>query len=344
MIRILVVDDSLSVRKALEKILNLHAEVIVAKDAEDALEQLHASTVAPDLVITDVLMPGMSGFALAGELRRLSLTASTPVMLMSGIIDDDVHRMAHEVGASAVVRKPFTAEELLPVIRRALAEHGNVTLPAAQPKNGGEDRKGDSERLDAAVTPPASAIGVHPADMGQPVVIVQPFEGERPAFTPQPATSAVPAPDTSNPSNLPTSTVQPPVLVAAAGTVDDMTRGGTAATSAIQSLVTTLTEKPGVQGAMVTTHTGEPLAESGVLGLSGTDLGMYARFYANTASTLGRRLSGGDSAGAQLEYARCTVLILPLDTAHLLVCLLADANSVNMVRFAVRRHLTPVLT
>ena len=325
MTRILVVDDSLSVRKALEKILNLHAEVVIAKSAEDALEQLRASNVAPDLVISDVLMPGMSGFDLAGELRRLPLTASTPVMLMSGIIDDEVHRLAHEVGARAVVRKPFTAEELLPVIRRTLAGQSAVTPPAAQPKSGGEDRRGEPEQPKAAVTPPAAATGGRPADASQPVVIVQPSAGRTPAPAPLPATAAALAPDTSNPFNLPATNVPP------------------ATTSAVQSLVSTLTGKPGVQGAVVTSRLGEPLAESGVLGLSGADLGMYARFFANTASALGGRLSGGDSAGVQLEYARCTLLILPLAANQLLVCLLADANSVSMVRFAVRRHLTPVL-
>lgn len=360
MTRILVVDDSLSVRKALEKILNLHAEVVIARSAEDALEQLHGSNVAPDLVITDVLMPGMSGFDLAGELRRLPLTANTPVMLMSGIIDDEVHRLAHEVGARTVVRKPFTAEELLPVIRQTLAGQNGVTPPGLQSETAAEDPRSEPELLNDDARPAAHAIAaetvaqpgaadlpfpvVQPASEAQTIPVTQPAPVSRPA-------AARAAPFTGNPFNLPAATLKPALVAVeeavSVGAVNEVTvkmpAGPPVTASAAQSLVTTLTEKPGVQGAVVTTRLGEPLAEAGVLGLTGADLGMYARFFANTASALGGRLSGGDSGGVQLDYARCTLLILPLDATQMLVCLLADANSVSMVRFAVRRHLTPVL-
>lgn len=114
---ILVVDDSISVRKALERILEPHGhEVVVAASAEEALEKLAAA--APELVISDVVMPGLDGYALAEKLRERDPTL--PLLLISGIVDDEVRERAADVGASAVVRKPFTPADLLPAIARAL--------------------------------------------------------------------------------------------------------------------------------------------------------------------------------------------------------------------------------
>ena len=67
--QILIVDDSVSVRKALERILKTRKmEVEAAKSAEDALETLQ--TLSPDLIIADVIMPGLSGFELCKSIKR----------------------------------------------------------------------------------------------------------------------------------------------------------------------------------------------------------------------------------------------------------------------------------
>lgn len=115
---ILVVDDSISVRKALERILEPHGHVVtVAASAEEALDKLDGAT--PDLIVSDVVMPGLDGYALAEEVRRG--TPGMPLLLISGIVDDEVRARAAAVGAAAVVRKPFTPADLLPAIARALA-------------------------------------------------------------------------------------------------------------------------------------------------------------------------------------------------------------------------------
>jgi CheY-like chemotaxis protein len=297
--RILVVDDSLSVRKALEKILNIYADVNVAISAEDALAQLHGGQAIPDLVISDVLMPGMSGFELTQELQKMPAARGVPVILISGIIDDDVQRRSLEVGARAVVRKPFTADELLPVIQRALEHLSSEVAQSALP-------------VISAVVLPA-----------QPVRAAQPPAPTGPVLVPQVAPmprASVSTTGTGNPSS------------AHSGSAPD------AAT-----LVNTLIQKPGVLGVLVTTRDGTPLDHAGNLSMTPADLSMYARFFANTAGTLGTRLSSGEGAGVQLEYPSRTLLILPLDALHLLVCLLGDTSSGSMVRFAVRRHLTSTL-
>lgn len=109
---ILVVDDSVSVRKALERILAPQGYAVrMADSAENALLALEP---LPDMILADILMPGMSGLELARILgdRQLNI----PVMLMSGIVDEVTQRDAQAAGACGVLRKPFTPTELLPAI------------------------------------------------------------------------------------------------------------------------------------------------------------------------------------------------------------------------------------
>ncbi|WP_293912000.1 response regulator [Deinococcus sp.] len=109
---VLVVDDSVSVRKALERILTPHGyHVRMADSAEQALTML---SPVPDLVLADILMPGLSGIDLARRLR--DERPEVPVLLMSGVVDEITQQDARHVGAHQVLKKPFTPSELLPAI------------------------------------------------------------------------------------------------------------------------------------------------------------------------------------------------------------------------------------
>ena len=117
--QILIVDDSVSVRKALERILKTRQmEVVAAKSAEDALETLQ--NLSPDLIIADVIMPGLSGFELCEALKTGDTHADTPIMLISGVVDAEVERKAQEASAVGVVKKPFTPDDIFPKIEAAL--------------------------------------------------------------------------------------------------------------------------------------------------------------------------------------------------------------------------------
>jgi len=118
--KILVVDDSVSVRKALERILGLNnMEVFSAESGSHALSVL-IDTV-PDLVITDVVMPDMDGFELTRAIKSDSVLRELPVLLISGIVNAEVQAQATAAGAVGVVRKPFKSEDLIPAIERAMS-------------------------------------------------------------------------------------------------------------------------------------------------------------------------------------------------------------------------------
>ena len=117
--KVLVVDDSVSVRKALERILETRKlEVIATGSAEEALQKL---ADGPALVIADVVMPGMDGFELCKKVKADARFQQLPVLLISGIVNAEVTRRAEEVSATGIVKKPFTPEDLFPKIELALA-------------------------------------------------------------------------------------------------------------------------------------------------------------------------------------------------------------------------------
>lgn len=117
--KVLVVDDSVSVRKALERILSTRQiKVVATGSGEEALQKLPGSN--PALVIADVVMPGMDGFTLCAKIKADARFGGVPVLLISGIVNPDVIRQAAAAGASDIVKKPFTPDDLFPKIERAL--------------------------------------------------------------------------------------------------------------------------------------------------------------------------------------------------------------------------------
>jgi CheY-like chemotaxis protein len=112
---VLVVDDSKVVRIKTGRLLAQHSyQVAYAVDGQDAAQQLVASR--PDLVITDVAMPGMDGFELTRMIRGRAATADLPVIMITG--DDDRHRaQAEAAGVSVLLGKPYSEAELLAHVR-----------------------------------------------------------------------------------------------------------------------------------------------------------------------------------------------------------------------------------
>lgn len=121
---ILIVDDSISVRKALEITLRNHAiSSASAVGGEQALEMLAENPEAYDLLMVDVIMPGLSGLELCEQLKADPRYAGVPVILMSGNVDEQIRAEAEQVGAAGLLRKPFKSDELVPMVQSALESH-----------------------------------------------------------------------------------------------------------------------------------------------------------------------------------------------------------------------------
>lgn len=114
--RLLVVDDDHSIREIMK--LSLEEEgymVDTAETAEDALDVIRRT--APDLMILDVMLPGMSGFALTREIRKNS---SLPIVLLTAKTDTFDKVEGLESGADDYVEKPFEMRELVARLRALL--------------------------------------------------------------------------------------------------------------------------------------------------------------------------------------------------------------------------------
>src|SRR6266849_4379518 len=108
---ILVVDDSLSVRKVAERLLTeAGLEVAAVSNGEEALDWM--STKRPDLVIADVIMPDKSGFDVCAFVRSNAALADTPVILVSGFVDEELTRQAEACRADSIIKKPFQGAAL----------------------------------------------------------------------------------------------------------------------------------------------------------------------------------------------------------------------------------------
>jgi DNA-binding response OmpR family regulator len=109
--RIVVVDDEPAVGAAVRDLLVPEGiQVDTPADPESALPELLRS--APDLVILDVNMPGMSGWELCALLRRQTATREIPVLFLTGRREVRDRITAMQVGGSDYLSKPFGADDL----------------------------------------------------------------------------------------------------------------------------------------------------------------------------------------------------------------------------------------
>ena len=108
---VLVVDDNADMRDYISGLLADRYEVLTAADGRAGLELAHEK--APDLVLSDVMMPRLDGFGLLAALRADPLTARTPVVLLSARAGEEATVEGLEAGADDYLIKPFSARELL---------------------------------------------------------------------------------------------------------------------------------------------------------------------------------------------------------------------------------------
>jgi chemosensory pili system protein ChpA (sensor histidine kinase/response regulator) len=119
---VLVVDDSLTVRKITSRMLAREGfEVATAKDGVDALQQLQ--DIRPDCILLDVEMPRMDGFEFARNLRADDATRGIPIIMITSRTADKHRNHALELGVNEYMGKPYQEDQLLALVRRFTAAH-----------------------------------------------------------------------------------------------------------------------------------------------------------------------------------------------------------------------------
>ena len=121
-LEILVVDDEPMVRELTREMLSQRgAAVYIASSGKEALKILQKGPV--DIVLTDVGMPGMSGWDLASEIRRHGIEVT--LLFMSGYLDVEGDARLREYGVSGVLKKPFQTEQLIDLIKNIKTANSN---------------------------------------------------------------------------------------------------------------------------------------------------------------------------------------------------------------------------
>src|SRR5215471_3659322 len=141
--RILVIDDETQITRVLKTALSAQGyEVRTAADGESGYQA--AFDWLPDLVITDLSMPGMSGVELCRELRKRS---QVPIIVLSVRGEEKIKVEALDAGADDYVTKPFSVNELLARVRANLRRVIAAEVGVSQPIQDGDFRIDPESRM-----------------------------------------------------------------------------------------------------------------------------------------------------------------------------------------------------
>jgi CheY-like chemotaxis protein len=125
---VLVADDSKVVRVKTSRVLVKHLyRVVLAEDGLQALQQIEASP--PDVLVTDVEMPGLDGFELTRRVRADPRTAHIPIIMITSA-DDSLALKAREAGVSLLLGKPYDDAALVAHIEASLGHPSETALTA----------------------------------------------------------------------------------------------------------------------------------------------------------------------------------------------------------------------
>lgn len=120
--RIMVVDDSRTIRMSMEYLLKGEGyEVVSAEDGVDGLQKLKEQITAhrkPDLIITDINMPNMGGLEFIRKLKGEISTKFIPVLILTTESQESMKMEGKQAGAAGWIVKPYRPEQLLAVVKR----------------------------------------------------------------------------------------------------------------------------------------------------------------------------------------------------------------------------------
>ncbi len=121
-IGIMVIDDSITMRKVTARILERHnIQVVTAKDGVDAVALLQ--TQVPDLAILDIEMPRMDGFEVLAHIRNQARLQHLPIIMVTSRGGEKHRERAMKLGVNDYLTKPYQEEQLMQSIRKILGEH-----------------------------------------------------------------------------------------------------------------------------------------------------------------------------------------------------------------------------
>ncbi len=130
---VLVVDDSLTVRRVTQRLLERNGyRALLAKDGVDAMRELQQHH--PDVMLVDIEMPRMDGYDFTRNVRASSATRDIPIIMITSRTAEKHRRLAFELGVNEYLGKPYREDELLDLVRRYVetSRAKRAAVPAAE--------------------------------------------------------------------------------------------------------------------------------------------------------------------------------------------------------------------
>ncbi|TEU17521.1 MAG: response regulator [Dehalococcoidia bacterium] len=118
--KILIADDETGIRLTVGRILDKDYVVLEATNGEEAVEI--AKGQKPDLILMDLIMPKMDGYAACSQIKADEATKGIPVVILTAVGNELNKKFATEMGAEGYITKPFNIQELIDVITPLLAK------------------------------------------------------------------------------------------------------------------------------------------------------------------------------------------------------------------------------
>jgi len=315
--KVLVVDDSLSVRKVVEKALTGRGvEVLSAATGTEAIERIEQER--PDIVVCDVILPDKDGYKVCEFVRAHPAVARIPLLLISGVVNSTVLARAAEVQANDVMFKPFAAEELVRKIDSLLG--ARVITPAPDTPEPPAARESVTPPMPERVPSPPPA----PPSPAPPPPVAAPPVAPAPIVPPPPVVPAAPRAATSRAAIEPIAALE----IGEESSGDDL-----------KSRLETLCATPGVRLAALADREGFLIESAGDHALDAEVAAALSACVAESSHGIGRDLAQGGLLGMILEYQHGMLLLHAVGRSALLAVVVADAAALGKARYVVRKAL-----
>ncbi len=178
------IDDSATMREVIKIAFRReNINVVACHDAASALGEIEKAK--PDIVITDVIMPGKDGYEVCQHIKNHATLSKTPVILMSGVVNRAVAERAFLVKADELLRKPFQPQDLITRVKHLLKPNGTS---APNPVAAANAAVALSSIFSSAAPPPQPRPAAVPGP--RPVPAIATAVAAAPAPAPVPSTVA----------------------------------------------------------------------------------------------------------------------------------------------------------